>query len=114
MKQRKIKDWTYNVERGTWELEYDYIKAFVSFWRHHELKHAHIIVLRWEHQNQSYATYLKLSQPRQNTKNMLIYVGKFLANWIKENDGKEADSTDLSQQNKGYAEECDHLKRDES
>ena len=93
---RKINDWEYNAERGTWEVEYPDIKAFVSIWRHTDLKDSYIMPVRWEHEEQNFATYLKINLKRQKKKDLLVYAGAFLKDWLDGN-GKDSGKTATKQ-----------------
>ena len=83
---RKIGEWQENVEEGTWAYENDEISAYVSFWRHLEIKGSCTACIRWVYpkgSEQNYATYTKIYEVDCDIENLLMSVGAFISNWLE-------------------------------
>lgn len=87
---QQIENWKYNDERGAWEFADDEIHIFVSFWQHEKIKGAYLSCIRWEYQQKSYATYLKIKRQKYGRKSeMLFESSKFVTSWLQDKKKEE-------------------------
>lgn len=89
--KKKIENWDYQDDLGSWKFENDEIKIFVSFWRHEHIRSAYICCVRWEYEGKCYASYLKLKRDKYVRMDQMLYeASMYVTSWL--NDKKKEES----------------------
>lgn len=89
---RKINEWDYNFEHGSWGFFTDEITISVSFWHHEMVENAWLACIRWEYQMNHYATYVKIQldqEKKDDIEQLLIHASGFVTKWLAEQKDKD-------------------------